>query len=257
MLTSKTLRLVEHNMKSCLMKFCRLLCFVLTLPLHLMELIGLYGMYKRLFPLLAYNVTFSYNDKMHETKRELFRNVAKFANSDGTLRLLEIGCGSGANFKFYPYGCTVTCTDPNPHFHKYLRMSMDANTHLAYGDFIVVSGEDMQGVKDDSVDVVVCTLVLCSVRNVLRVLQEVRRILRPGGAFYFLEHVVSDPSTWTYFFQHVLEPVWYYLGDGCMITRATWKDLEAAGFSELHLKHIEAPEVTPMITPHIVGYSIK
>lgn len=161
------------------MKLCRLFFFVLTLPLHLLDIIGLYAMYKRVFPLLAYNITFSYNDKMHKMKRELFRNVAKFAHTDGTLRLLEIGCGSGANFKFYPYGCTVICTDPNPHFLKYLRISMDANTHLTYGEFIVVSGEDMKEVKDDSVDVVVCTLVLCSVRNVQRVLQEVRRILKP------------------------------------------------------------------------------
>ncbi|KAM9362057.1 thiol S-methyltransferase TMT1A-like [Symphorus nematophorus] len=244
-------------MKCVLMKLCRLLCIVLTLPLHLMEITGLYGLYKHLFPLLAYNITFSYNDKMHKIKRELFRNVGRFANTDGTLRLLEIGCGSGANFKFYPYGCTVICTDPNPHFQKFLRRSMAANTHLTYDEFIVVSGEDMKDVRDASVDVVVCTLVLCSVRNVLRVLQEVHRILKPGGAFYFLEHVVSDPSTWTYFFQHVFEPLWYYLGDGCTVTRATWKDLEAAGFSELYLKHIEAPEVTLMIRPHIMGYSIK
>ncbi|XP_075966535.1 thiol S-methyltransferase TMT1A-like [Anarhichas minor] len=244
-------------MKSCLLKFCRLLCLMLTLPLYLMEITGLYGMYKRLFPWLAYNITFSYNDKMHKTKRDLFRNVGKFANSDGTLRLLEIGCGSGANFKFYPDGCTVTCTDPNPHFEKYLRLSMDANTHLTYDTFVVVSGEDMEAVRDESVDVVVCTLVLCSVIDVQRVLQEVRRILKTGGAFYFLEHVVSDPSSSTYFLQHVFEPLWYYLGDGCMITRATWKDLEAASFSELHLKHVEAPEVTRMIRPHIMGYSIK
>lgn len=160
------------------MKLCRLLCKVLTLPLHLMEIIGLYGMYKRFFPLLAYNITFSYNDKTHTMKRELFRNVGKYANSDGTLRLLEIGCGSGANFQFYPYGCTVICTDPNPHFHKYLRMSMEANKHLTYDKFIVVSGEDMKGVKDESVDVVVCTLVLCSVSSVQQVLQEVRRVLK-------------------------------------------------------------------------------
>ncbi|XP_074530613.1 thiol S-methyltransferase TMT1A-like [Halichoeres trimaculatus] len=244
-------------MKSLFMKICRFLCLVLTLPLFMLEITGLYGLYKRVFPLLAYNITFSYNDKMHGIKRELFRNVGRFASTDGTLRLLEIGCGSGANFKFYPFGCTVTCTDPNPHFEKYLRLSMDANTHLTYDSFVVTCGENMTGVKDESVDVVVSTLVLCSVGNVLQVLHEVRRILKPGGAFYFLEHVVSDPSSWIYFLQHVLQPLWYYLGDGCTITRATWKDLEAAGFSELHLKHIEAPEVTLMIRPHIMGYSVK
>lgn len=179
-------------MKSCPMKLCRLLCFLLTLPLHVMKIIGLYGMYKRVFPLLAYNITFSYNDKMHETKRDLFRNVGKFANTDGTLRLLEIGCGSGANFKFYPHGCTVICTDPNPHFEKYLRMSMDANKHLTYDTFIVTSGEDMEEVKDESLDVVVCTLVLCSVGNVQQVLQEVRRILKTVSLRMLPSNAVGD-----------------------------------------------------------------
>ncbi|AWP02965.1 putative methyltransferase-like protein 7A [Scophthalmus maximus] len=151
---------------------------LLTLPLNVMEITGLCALYKRVFPLLAYNITFSYNAKMLKIKRELFRNVAKFANADGTLRLLEIGCGSGANFQFYPYGCTVICSDPNPHFDKYLRRSMEQNKHLTYGELVVVSGEDMGDVQDESVDVVVCTLVLCSVSDVRRVLQEVRRVLR-------------------------------------------------------------------------------
>ncbi|KAM6928382.1 thiol S-methyltransferase TMT1B-like [Xenentodon cancila] len=244
-------------MTDCLMKLCRLLCLGLCLPFHVMKITGLYVMYKRLFPTLAYNITFSYNDKMHNRKRELFRNVARFADSDGTLRLLEIGCGSGANFRFYPDGCTVICTDPNPHFEKYLQMSMDRNTHLTYDEFLIVSGEDMREIQDDSVDVVVSTLVLCSVNDVQKVLQEVRRVLRAGGAFYFLEHVVSDPCSWTYFVQYVFEPLWYYLGDGCVVTRATWRHLQEAGFSELHLRNIEAPDVSLMIRPHIMGYCIK
>uniref|UniRef100_A0A3Q2PJK8 Thiol methyltransferase 1A n=1 Tax=Fundulus heteroclitus TaxID=8078 RepID=A0A3Q2PJK8_FUNHE len=244
-------------MWSCVMTLCRLVCVALSSPLYLLWFLGLRGVYRRLFPFLAYNITFSYNDKMHKMKRELFRNLARFADADGTLRLLEIGCGSGANFEFYPYGCTVVCTDPNRHVEPYLRASMDANEHLTYEKVLVLSGEDMTEVQDESMDVVVCTLVLCSVNNVEKVLQEVRRILRKGGALYFLEHVVSDPSTWTYFCQHVFEPLWSLLGDGCMVTRATWKNLEAAGFAELHLQHIEAPQVSLLIRPHIMGYSVK
>ena len=163
------------------MKLCKTLCLMVTFPLWILELLGLYGLYKRVFPLLAYNITFSYNDKMHTVKRNLFRNIHTFANEDHTLRLLEIGCGSGANFPFYPGGCTVTCTDPNPHFERYLRRSMEANKHLTYEAFLVMSGEDMTGVADRSVDVVVCTLVLCSVRDVRRVLEETLRILRPAS----------------------------------------------------------------------------
>uniref|UniRef100_A0A672P0I7 Uncharacterized protein n=1 Tax=Sinocyclocheilus grahami TaxID=75366 RepID=A0A672P0I7_SINGR len=46
----------------------------------------------------------------------------------------------------------------------------------------------------------------------------------------------------------------YYFGDGCEATRATWKHLEAAGFSDLQLRHIQAP-LFFMIKPHIVGYA--
>ncbi|XP_077458562.1 thiol S-methyltransferase TMT1A-like [Stigmatopora argus] len=243
-------------MRQCLLIACRFLCSLLSLPLLLGQVFGLRAAYKRLFPLLAYKITFSYNAKMNRMKKELFRKVCNFAKSDGSLRLLEIGCGSGANFQFYPYGCTVLCADPNPHFETYLKRSMDANTHLTYEAFLITSAEDMKELDDECVDVVVCTLVLCSVRDVKMVLREVRRVLKTGGAFFFMEHVVSKPSTWTFFLQYTLEPLWFYIGDGCRITRATWKDLEKAGFSQLHLQHIQAP-VTSVIRPHIMGYSIK
>lgn len=77
-----------------------------------------------------------------------------------------------------------------------------------------------------------------------------------GGAFFFIEHVVADPSTWSYFFQHVLQPAWYYFGDGCQVTLETWKHLESAGFSELKMRHIEAPFIF-IIKPHIIGYAVK
>ncbi|KAL7832807.1 hypothetical protein SRHO_G00298250 [Serrasalmus rhombeus] len=48
----------------------------------------------------------------------------------------------------------------------------------------------------------------------------------------------------------------YYFGDGCETTRATWKHLEAAGFSDLQLRHFQAP-VFALIRPHIVGYGVK
>lgn len=204
----------------CFIKLCRFLCLALSFPFYLLDLVGLRRAYRRLFPLLVHNITSSYNNKMHKAKRELFRNLASFANADGSLRLLEIGCGSGANLKFYPHGCTVTCTDPNPHFERYLRMSMDDNKHLTYETFLTVSGEDMRDIQDGSVDVVVSTLVLCSVRDVPKVLQEVRRVLRTvsfillpsrtvGFYLFFLMHVFTRGTRAEHYLLHLLYlPVW-------------------------------------------------
>ncbi|KAM3621575.1 uncharacterized protein V6R79_013036 [Siganus canaliculatus] len=193
---------------------------------------------------------------MHDEKKALFMTLPDFKKLGKQLTLLEIGCGTGTNFQFYPAGCKVICTDPNPNFRQYLDKAMAENDHLKYERFVVASGEDMGSIEDESVDAVVCTLVLCSVNNVAQTLREVHRILRQGGAFFFMEHVVADPSTWSYFLQHVLQPFWYYFGDGCRVTQETWSYLESAGFSELKFTHNEAP-INFLIKPHIIGYAIK
>uniref|UniRef100_A0A8C6UJB9 Methyltransferase type 11 domain-containing protein n=1 Tax=Neogobius melanostomus TaxID=47308 RepID=A0A8C6UJB9_9GOBI len=225
---------------SAFIKICTLFVNVLCIPLHIINALGLYELYKRVVPFCLYRVSKSYNKKLHDRKKDLFSSVSQFKPSGKQLTLLEIGCGSGANFQFFPPGCKVVCTDPNPFFEKYLTKTMEENGHLSYDRFVVASGEDLSSVEDESVDVVACSLVLCS-----------------GGAFFFLEHVISDKETsWTYFCQHVLQPFWCYFGDGCEMTRATWKHLQNAGFSELKLEHFQAPLIF-LIKPHIMGYAIK
>nr|ACQ59079.1 Methyltransferase-like protein 7A precursor [Anoplopoma fimbria] len=239
-----------------LMTCCSFIVNVLCMPLHLIHALGFYEMYKRFFPICLYRCSIMYNKKMYDKKKELFRSLSEFNKPGAQLTILEIGCGTGTNFEFYPPGCKVICTDPNPHFQEYLTKSMGENDKLTYERFVVSSGEDMGSVESESVDVVVCTLVLCSVNNIPQTLREVRRMLRPGGALFFLEHVVADPSTWSYFFQHVVQPFWYYFGDGCEVIRETWKHLEAAGFPDLKLRHIQAPLLS-LIKPHILGYAVK
>nr|KAF6374205.1 hypothetical protein mPipKuh1_009441 [Pipistrellus kuhlii] len=72
----------------------------------------------------------------------------------GALCLLELGCGTGANFQFYPPGCRVTCVDPNPNFEKFLIQSIAENRHVQFERFVVAAGEDMRLVADGSVDTV-------------------------------------------------------------------------------------------------------
>ncbi|XP_060924995.1 N6-adenosine-methyltransferase TMT1A-like [Limanda limanda] len=241
---------------STVMRCCHWAVYALCLPFHVLHAVGLWALYKRVFPFCVHRVSAAYSKKMHDTKQQLFRSLPEFRGSARPLTILEVGCGTGTNFEFYPSGSRVICTDPNPHFQKYLQENMGNNDHLKYDRFVVASGEDLGSVEDGSVDVVVCTLVLCSVTSIQQTLRETQRVLRTGGAFFFLEHVVADPSTWTHFLQHVFQPLLCYLFDGCHVNRTTWKLLEAAEFSELKLRHMEAPLVF-VIKPHIVGYAVK
>ncbi|XP_062975955.1 thiol S-methyltransferase TMT1A-like isoform X2 [Elgaria multicarinata webbii] len=194
---------------------------------------------------------------MSAKKRELFSNLNDFASSAGTLKLLEIGTGTGSNFQFYPRGCRITCTDPNPNFNKFLAKNLSENPHLQLERCLVATAEDLHQISDASVDVVVCTLVLCSVKSIEGSMREVLRVLRPGGAFYFIEHVAGAPSSWSLFWQQIYDPTWNILFDGCYLTRETWKDLEKAGFSEVKLRHIQAPLNWVPAKPHIIGYAVK
>ncbi|XP_072511048.1 thiol S-methyltransferase TMT1B isoform X2 [Notamacropus eugenii] len=153
---------------------------LLTLPLHLLALLGCWQpLWSKYFPYFMAAITPKSNQKIQGKKRELFSQIKKLAGASGKVTLLELGCGTGANFEFYPAGCRVTCLDPNPHFKKFLTESMAKNKHLQYEDFLVAPGEDMSQVADGSMDAVVCTLVLCSVKSPKKVLQEVQRVLRP------------------------------------------------------------------------------
>lgn len=236
----------------------RLAICILTFPMYLLNFLGLWNwICKKWFPYFMVRFTVMYNEQMMSKKRELFSNLQEFAGPSGKLSLLEVGCGSGANFKFYPPGCRVTCVDPNPNFEKFLIKSIAKNQHLQFERFVVAAGENMHQVANSSMDVVVCTLVLCSVENQEQILQEVCRVLRPGGAFYFMEHVAAERSTWNYFWQQVLDPTWNLLFDGCNLTRESWKTLERAGFSKLKLQHLQAPLSWELVRPHIFGYAVK
>uniref|UniRef100_A0AAY5ETA1 Thiol methyltransferase 1A, tandem duplicate 3 n=1 Tax=Electrophorus electricus TaxID=8005 RepID=A0AAY5ETA1_ELEEL len=168
------------------------------------EVFGLYKLYNAFSSLHVQDVDFVQQNNERQETGGCLAGLTKFYPPNGPLCLLEVGCGSG-----------VTCTDSNPYFQDYLKMSMAKNDHLLYDSFVVASGEDLRAVEDNSIDVVVCTLVLCS-----------------GGAFFFMEHVVADPSSWRYFF-HLIVCCRYYCGDRCELTRTTWQHLEADGFSGL------------------------
>ncbi|XP_064347209.1 thiol S-methyltransferase TMT1B-like [Camelus dromedarius] len=241
-----------------LVRLLQLLVLLLTLPLHIMALLGFWEpLCKSYFPYLMAVLAAKTNRKMEGKKRELFSQIKGLAGASGKVALLELGCGTGANFQFYPSGCRITCLDPNPNFEKFLTKSMAENRHLKYERFVVAFGEDMKQLADGSMDVVVCTLVLCSVQSPRKVLQEVHRVLRPGGLFFFWEHVAEPRGSWAFLWQQVAEPTWKHIGDGCRLTRETWKDLESAQFSELQMERQPPPFKWLPVGPHIMGKAVK
>ncbi|MFL6198766.1 MAG: class I SAM-dependent methyltransferase [Thermoanaerobaculia bacterium] len=93
---------------------------------------------------------------------------------------------------------------------------------------------------DGSVDEVISSFSLCTIPDVKKALAEVRRVLRPGGTFRFVEHGRSDDpriSRW----QDRLDPIQRRLAGGCHLNREPDRLLREAGFRIETLDRFEVP----------------
>lgn len=164
-------------------------------------------------------------------------------------RVLEIGPGAGASFPYYSPNVHWIGVEPNPFMHPYLEREAQqqglSNIQLCLG-----TAEDLP-VENESIDTVVSTHVLCSVSDPHTSLQEVQRILKPGGSFIFIEHVGGECGTWTRRIQDSIAPVWKTLFDNCHPNRETWKFLERADWETI--KYYRFSLTFPIVSPHIAG----
>ena len=110
--------------------------------------------------------------------------------------------------------------------------------------------------EDESFDTAVSTVCLCTVPDQQRALAEVRRVLRPGGRFLFLEHVRSaDPRMARR--QDRLNPVWRAVTNGCNCNRATLEAIEQAGFTVEAVERGELPKQPSWVKPYVLGRATK
>jgi ubiquinone/menaquinone biosynthesis C-methylase UbiE len=141
--------------------------------------------------------------------------------------VVEIGAGTGANLRWIRPGETVIAIEPNEYMHPRLRAAAAKNCVTL--DLRTTTAEHT-GLPDQSVDCVISSLVLCTVTDPAAVLAEVRRILRPGGTFRYVEHVVAPRFTVTRLLQRIVRRPWAWVFEGCSCERDLAKDLRDAGF---------------------------
>lgn len=188
---------------------------------------------------------------MQKKKRALFSQLQG--------EVLEIGPGTGVNFKFLPNGIRWKGIEPNPAMHPYLIQSAQESGF----DSVEILGLDKSSwpVANNSQDFVISTLVLCSVPSVIQCLNEIHRVLKPGGQFIFIEHVVDHHN---HFRKSVQKSVpytpWRFFSDGCNPGRDIAKAISGAEFSETVINHYnqEGEGVILAINrPHIYGTATK
>lgn len=137
-------------------------------------------------------------------------------------RVLDIGCGTGRNLALFGSGVRAIGLDPCP-------QSLRKARRRAPSVPLVCARAEALPFRDGAFDTVVSGLVYCSVLDVARGLDEVRRVLKPGGGLRMLEHVRSrrPSAAWL---QDRMQPFWTWFTGGCHPNRDTEAAVAAAGF---------------------------
>ncbi|KAK7496425.1 hypothetical protein BaRGS_00012347 [Batillaria attramentaria] len=210
---------------------------------------ALYG-YKRIFPghlrslnkrlsaWLMSKVMWRVHARCSEEKRLLFRDFDKITTQDERgPHILEIGVGPGNNHTHFPRPSRMSCIEPNSECKKYLEQNLRETRGVKLVQFVRGFAEDMLDFEDNTFDAVVCTFTLCTVRSLERALSEIKRVLKPGGVFFFMEHVAAPTSSWQRRAQDRLNVIWPAMTDGCNLNRETWRFVQDAGFSSTNFTH--------------------
>jgi SAM-dependent methyltransferase len=147
--------------------------------------------------------------------------------------VVELGPGVGANLRYLHRGSTLVAIEPNLPMHRRLRAAAERRgVHLELRDRVA----ERTGLPGQSADCVISSLVLCTVTDPAGVLAEVRRILRPGGTFRFVEHVAARAGTPTRTLQRVLRRPWAWTFEGCSCERDLAGLLRTAGFARVDIE---------------------
>ncbi|WP_430645191.1 class I SAM-dependent methyltransferase [Agromyces sp. GXS1127] len=170
------------------------------------------------------------DDELDDLEREAIGRVRG--------RVLEIGAGEGENFGAFDH--EVEWLGLEPDAERRVELATRAREWRHPAEPLDAVAERIP-LEDASVDAVVGTYVLCSVTDQAAALAEVRRVLRPGGAVVFVDHVAAPPRTLKRGIQRAVTPFSRRFCHGCHWDRDTGAALAEAGFEVDEARLVRVP----------------
>ncbi len=140
-------------------------------------------------------------------------------------RVLEIGIGSGLNLSHYTTKVrAVVGLEPSALLRS---KAAERSQNVRMPVDLIEGRAETIPLDDQSIDTVVSTWTLCTISDAALALAEVRRVLKKGGRFLFVEHGLSPDGTVARW-QNRLDPMWRCISGGCHLNRKI-DDLVANG----------------------------
>jgi ubiquinone/menaquinone biosynthesis C-methylase UbiE len=204
-----------------------------------------------------------FESAVKERKRALFETLFATMRDTGRdeLAMCEIGAGTLPNIDFIasmaPRAVDLIAIDPNDAMRAFaednLAAALAASDNEVNVRFVHGVAEALP-LPDNSMDAVVSTLTLCSVVDQRVALKEIRRVLKPGGALLFLEHVLSETDPKFAELQEKLTPLQIKAADGCHLNRRTL-DVIRDEFSAVDGEYYELDGFW-VISPQVSGIAV-
>ena len=141
-------------------------------------------------------------------------------------RVLDVGIGSGLNLPFYGGRAgEIIGLDPSPSL-----LACARKRHGSAPLSLIEGSAECIPLEAASIDTAVMTWTGCSIPDVATALDEIRRVLKPGGRLLFVEHGrAPEPSVARW--QDRLTPLWKRVAGGCHLNRKIDDLIIAAGFA--------------------------
>ncbi len=158
-------------------------------------------------------------------------------------RVLEIGIGSGLNIPFYDANKVQHLWGLDPSAEMWAIAQKSALRHHLDAEFIQ-SGAEAIPLDDNSADTVMMTYTLCTIPDAHAALDEIRRVLKPGGKLIFCEHGRA-PDKSVQRWQDRVNPLWGKIGGGCHLNRPIPGLLEQSGLKSMDMQTMYLPGWRP------------
>ena len=163
-------------------------------------------------------------------------------------RVLEVGMGSGLNLPFYDPARVefVWGLEPSEGMRRKAAPAIACSgLEVRWLD---LHGEEI-ALDDQSVDSILLTYTLCTIPDWRAALEQMRRVLKPGGQLLFCEHGLA-PDAAVQKWQHLINPLWKPLGGGCNLNRPIPELIREGGFKIADLQSAYLPK-----TPRFAGFN--
>jgi ubiquinone/menaquinone biosynthesis C-methylase UbiE len=163
--------------------------------------------------------------------------------------VVEVGFGTGLNSPYYPTQVAkVAAVEPSAVCMRIAQPRIAATS--ADVELAGLTGEALE-LPSEEFDTALSTWTLCTIPNLDAALAEIRRVLKPGGRFHFVEHGRA-PDTGVARWQARIEPPWKRIAGGCHLTRRIPEFIDGAGF---HLDALDTYYIKG--EPKMFGYTFE